>query len=75
MAPDFTLANFLKELGARLAAAAVVLGVFFGLGYLTRTDVLGLSALLGNQAVFFATAFSLVGVAAAGWMALQQYRG
>ena len=51
MAPDFTLANFLKELGARLAAAAVVLGVFF------------------------ATAFSLVGVAAAGWMALQQYRG
>ncbi len=72
---DFTLGNFLKDLGMRAAAAAVVVGVFVGLGYLDRTDPLGLSALLGTRAAFFGVAFLLIGLLALGWIALQQYRG
>lgn len=47
MARDFTLGNFLKELGMRIGAAAVVVGVFFVLGYLNRTDLLGSSGVRG----------------------------
>jgi hypothetical protein len=33
MASDLSFKNFLKDLGMRIGAAAVVLGIFFGLGY------------------------------------------
>ena len=74
MARDWTLEAFLRDFGARIGAAAVVLGIFFGLGYLNRTDVLGLSRLLGSQVGFFATAFLLVGVVSVSWIAFQRYR-
>lgn len=73
MARDLTFSNFLKELGMRVGAAAVVVGIFFGLGYLNRTDFLGLSGLLGNQIAFFGVAFLLVGIVSAGWIAFQRY--
>ncbi|QCC60262.1 hypothetical protein DVR14_21260 (plasmid) [Natrinema thermotolerans] len=69
MARDLTLRNFLKDLGMRIAAAAVVLGIFFGLGYLNGTDFLSLS---GSQ--FFAIAFLLVGIASLGWIGIQRHR-
>lgn len=74
MARDLTFKNFLKGLGMRIGAAAVVLGVFFGLGYLNRTDFIGLSSLLGNRLVFFAVAFLLVGISSLLWMGFQRYR-
>lgn len=74
MARDLTFENLLKDLGMRIGAAAVVLGIFFGLGYLNRTDFLGLSGLLGNQLGFFAVAFLLVGIVSLGWIVLQRYR-
>lgn len=74
MARDLTFVNFLKDLGMRVGAAAVVVGVFFGLGYVNRTDFLGLSSLLGNQLAFFAVAFLLVGIVSSGWVAFQRYR-
>lgn len=74
MAPEPTLENFLRDLGLRIGAAVVVVGIFFGLGYINRTDFLGLSDLLGNQLVFLGGAFLLIGVAALGWMLLQRYR-
>lgn len=73
MGRDLSLENFLKDLGARIGAAAVVVGIFFGLGYVNRTDFLGLSGLLGGQA-FFAVAFVLVGVASVCWVVVQRYR-
>lgn len=54
MGRDFTFGNFLKELGRRIGAAAVVVSVFFCLGYVNRTDFLGLSSFLDNQSGFFA---------------------
>lgn len=74
MARDFTLRNFLKELGMRMGAAAVVVGVFFGLGYTIRTDFLGLSSLQGNQSGFFAASFLLVGIISLSWIGVQRYR-
>lgn len=74
MARDWTLENFLKELGTRIGAAAVVVGVFAGLGSLARTGFLGLSHLLGDPVAFVATAFLLVGLASAGWIAVHRYR-
>ena len=68
MARDLTFENFLKELGMRLGAAGVVVGVFFGLGYIRRTGFLGLSDLLGTRLAFFAVAFLLVGIVSAGWI-------
>ncbi|WP_255151081.1 hypothetical protein [Halorarius halobius] len=70
-----SLDAFLKDLGMRLGAGAVVVGIFFGLGYLNRTDVFGLSAVLGSEGAFFAVAFLLVGLVAVGWMVLMQYVG
>jgi uncharacterized membrane protein len=68
-----SLGDFLKDLGTRAGAAAVVVGVFFGLGYVARTDVLGLSRVLGARSVFFGVAFFLIGLVGVGWIAFQQY--
>lgn len=74
MARDLTVANFLRELGLRFAAAAVVVGIFVVAGYLNRSDIFGLSGLLGDEFGFFALAFSLVALAALGWIGFQRYR-
>ncbi|WP_276260739.1 hypothetical protein [Haloglomus litoreum] len=74
MVPEPTLESVLRDLAMRIGAAVVVVGIFFGLGYMNRTDFLGLSDLLGNQLVFFGCAFLLVGVAALGWVLLQRSR-
>lgn len=74
MTSDRSRDGFLKDLGLRLGAAGAVLGIFFGLGYLNRTDFLGLSGVLGSQGGFFAGAFLLVGLASLGWVALQRRR-
>lgn len=74
MARDWTFEAFLEDFAARIGAAAVVLGIFFGLGYLNRTDVLGLSRLLGTRLGFFVAAFLMVGVASVGWIAFQRNR-
>jgi hypothetical protein len=74
MAHDSTLENFLKDLGLRIGAAVVVLGIFFGLGYLGRVDFLGLAGLLDTQLGFFAVAFLLVGLVSVGWIALRRRR-
>lgn len=74
MGRDLTFENFLKDFGMRIGAAAVVLGIFFGLGYLNRTGFLGLSRFLDNQIVFFALAFLLVGISSLGWIVFQRYR-
>lgn len=74
MARNLTFKNFLKDVGMRIGAAAVVVGIFFGLGYINRTDFLGLSSLLGNQSIFFATYFLLVGTVSLGWIMFQRYR-
>lgn len=74
MARDLTFENFVKEVGMRIVAAAVVFGLFFGLGYLVRTNFLGLSSLRGNQLVFFAVAFLLVGLVSLGWIGLMRFR-
>ncbi|WP_410765729.1 hypothetical protein [Haloferax sp. DFSO60] len=71
---EMSIKSALKELGMRTGAAAVVVGVFVGLGYLNRTDFLGLSSALGTQHAFFAAAFLLVGVLSGGWVLIQQYR-
>lgn len=71
---DLTLENFLKEVGLRLCAAVVVVGTFVGLGYVTRTDVLGLSGLIDTPGTFFTVAFLLVGIASLGWVAVQRWR-
>ena len=72
--PELSLEGFLKDLGLRIGAGAVVAGIFFGLGYLNRTDFLGLSGLLGTGRGFYVGAFLLVGLVALGWVAVQQYR-
>ncbi len=74
MVPEPTLDGFLRDLALRIGAGIVVIGIFFGLGYLNRTDFFGLSDFLGNQSVFFGSAFLLVGIASLGWMMIQRYR-
>jgi hypothetical protein len=71
MPRDFTFESFLRDLGTRLGAAAVVVGIFLGLGYLNRINLFGL---LDNQLVFFATAFGLVGLASVAWIVFQRHR-
>jgi hypothetical protein len=73
MARDFTFGSFLKEIGMRIGAAVVVVGVFFGLGYLNRTDFLGLSSILGNRSSFFAVSFGVIGILSLSWLGVQQY--
>ena len=75
MGRDPALGNLLKDLGARAGAAAVVVGVFVGLGYVDRAGFLGRSGLLDTRTAFFAVAFLVVGFIAQGWIALQRYRG
>jgi hypothetical protein len=70
----FTFQNFLKDLGMRIGAAAVVLGVFFGLGYVKRKHFLGLSTFLDSRLGFFAAGFIVIGVIAAAWIIFQQLR-
>jgi hypothetical protein len=53
--------NLLKELGMRAVAALVVIFVFFGLGYIKRTNLFGLGALLDSGTAFFAAAFGTIG--------------
>jgi hypothetical protein len=72
VAQRFTFRNFLKDFGMRIGAAAVVVGIFFGLGYIKRTDLLGLSSLLDGQLAFFTAAFVLVTLAAVTWILYQQ---
>lgn len=74
MGRDFSFENFLKDLGMRIGAAAVVLCIFFSLGYLNRTDLFGLSSLLGTPLAFFAVAFLLVGVSSVCWIVFQRSR-
>lgn len=71
----WTLQNFLRDVGLRLAAAGAVVGTFVGLGYANRTNLFGASALLDSQLAFFAVAFLLLGGVALGWIAVQQSRG
>jgi hypothetical protein len=56
----------------RIGAAIVVVGIFFGLGYIKRTDFLGLSSLLGSQLGFFTAAFSLITLVAVAWILYQR---
>jgi len=72
MSRDFTFGEFLSDLGLRVAAAGVVLGIFVGLGYAKRMDIPGLSGLLSTEAGFFATAFLLIGLVAVAWIRVQQ---
>ena len=74
MARDLSFENFLRELGLRIGAAAVVVGIFYGVGYINRTGFFGLSRFLDNQVLFFAAAFGLVGLVSLGWIGFQQYR-
>ncbi|WP_248897430.1 hypothetical protein [Haloplanus halobius] len=72
MARDLTLRNFLRDLRLRLGAAAVVVGIFFGLGYLNRIDFLG--GVLDSQAAFFGAAFLLIGIVSLVWIGIQRRR-
>lgn len=72
MSDRFTFQNFVKDLGMRIGAAAVVVGIFFGLGYIKRADLLGLSSLLNSQLAFFTTTFLLVTLVAVTWILYQQ---
>jgi hypothetical protein len=47
----------------RVGAALVVISVFFGLGYVKRTDFLGLAGLLESSTAFFTAAFGIIGAA------------
>ncbi|KAB1194586.1 hypothetical protein GJR96_14500 [Haloferax sp. MBLA0076] len=74
MSSDSSLGQFLTDLGLRVGAAAVVFGLFVGLGYVNRIDLFGLSNVLGSQSAFFAAAFLLVGLVAGGWILFQRHR-
>jgi hypothetical protein len=71
----WTLQNFLRDVGLRPAAAAVVVVTFVGLGYATRTNLFGVSALLDSQLAFFTATFPLLGGVGLGWIAVQQSCG
>ena len=72
MAQRFTFKNFLKDFGMRIGAAAVVVGIFFGLGWANRTNFLGLSSLLDCQLAFFTAAFLLIALVAVAWILYQR---
>ncbi|KTG11186.1 hypothetical protein [Haloferax profundi] len=74
MASDSSLERFLMDFGLRAGAAAVVFGIFVGLGYVNRIDLFGLSSTLGSQSAFFAAAFFLVGLVAGGWILFRRHR-
>jgi hypothetical protein len=56
-----SIRGFLEDVGMRAVAAMVVISVFFGLGYLRRTNLFGLGALLDSGTAFFAAAFGTYG--------------
>lgn len=56
-----SIRGFLEDVGMRAVAAMVVISVFFGLGYLRRTNLFGLGALLDSGTAFFAAAFGTIG--------------
>ncbi len=56
-----SIRGFLEDVGMRAVAAMVVISVFFGLGYLRRTNLFGLGALLDSGTAFFAAAFGIIG--------------
>ena len=56
-----SLEGLLKDIGMRVGAALVVISVFFGLGYVKRTDLLGLGGLLESGTAFFTAAFGIIG--------------
>lgn len=64
----------MKGLGMRLTAAAVVVGIFFGLGYVKRTNFLGLSSVLSSQLAFFTAAFLLITLVAVAWILYQRQK-
>lgn len=74
MSNRFTFQNFVKDLGMRIGAAAVVIGIFFGLGYVKRTDLLVLSSLLNGKLAFFTTAFLLITLVAVAWIMYQRLK-
>lgn len=74
MARRFTFRNMIKDLGMRIGAAAVALGVFFGLGYVKSTNFLGLSGILDSQLFFLAIALLLIGLISVGWIVFQRFR-
>ena len=61
MAEIGSFKHFVEDLGMRIAAATIVISVFFGLGYVKRTDFLGLGSLLESGTAFFGAAFGLIG--------------
>jgi hypothetical protein len=69
---ELTFGNFLKDFGMRIGAAAVVVGIFFGLGYIKRTDFLGLAGVLKSQLAFFTAAFLLITLVAVMWILYRQ---
>lgn len=74
MSDRFTVRNFVKDFGMRIGAAAIVLGIFFGLGYFKRTNLLGLASVLGSQLAFITAAFLLITLVAVAWILYQQSR-
>ena len=45
----FTLENFVKDLGFRIAGASLGVGLIFSLGYIGNNDILGLGNLLDSE--------------------------
>lgn len=72
MSHRFTFGNFVKDIGMRLGAATFVVWIFFGLGYVKRTNFLGLASILESQLAFFTVAFLLVTLTAVSWILYQQ---
>jgi len=53
--------DFLEDLCRRAVAALVVISLFFALGYLRKTNLFGLGALIDSETAFFAAAFGTIG--------------
>lgn len=70
MAEVGTREHLKNDLKMRIGAASLVISVFFGLGYVKRTDLLGLGSLLESGTAFFTAAF---GIIAAVWISYMMY--
>lgn len=73
MSRDLSFNSFLRELVMRLGPAAIVVGIFVGLGYANRTNLLGLSSVLGDTFGFFAVAFGVIGFVSVCWIVFQRF--